>query len=175
MLSDSSEDEDELPLPGSTSMRAMSVLQKYLSGNGDATAEAPAAAAAPPRPAAPAPAAAHMPAPRSTPVAHTASYIPSEPIPAQTQVKARPAQGRAAAQQAPAAAPAASGYSSDSEHSQLNGTLGVGVGGRPGANGTAAGAGASDDMDMSPILDKGDALDAKALAKLPAQVCNKII
>ncbi len=65
---------------------------------------------------------------------------------------------------------AASGYSSDSEHSQLNGNLGSGLGRRLGASGAAAAA-ASDDRDMSPILDKGDSLiDAKALAKLPAQV-----
>ena len=170
MLSDSSEDEDDLLLPGSTSMRAMSVLQKYLSGADGSAAAAPTTAAATP----PAPAAAPLAAPRSAPVPKAASYIPTEPSPGQIQLSSRPVQGRAAPQQAPALAMAASGYSSDSEHSQLNGNLGGGLGRRAAASGggaaAAAAAAASDDMDMSPILDKGDSLDAKALAKLPAQV-----
>lgn len=163
MLSDSSEDEDDLPLPGSTSMRAMSVLQKYLSGTDSAAAAAPNTAAATP------PAPAPMAAPRSAPATKAASHVPTEPTPGQIQLSSRPAQGRAPPQQAPAPAMAASGYSSDSEHSQLNGNLGSGLGRRLGASGAAAAA-ASDDRDMSPILDKGDSLDAKALAKLPAQV-----
>ena len=168
MLSDSSEDEDDLPLPGSTSMRAMSVLQKYLSGADGAAAAAPTTAAATP----PAAAAAPMAAPRSAPVPKAASYVPTEPTLGQIQLSSRPVplQGRAPPQQAPAPAMAASGYSSDSEHSQLNGNLGGGLGRRVGASGGGAAAAASDDMDMSPILDKGDSLDAKALAKLPAQV-----
>ncbi|DBA80807.1 TPA: U2 small nuclear RNA auxiliary factor 2, variant 2 [Trebouxia sp. C0004] len=164
MLSDSSEDEDDLPLPGSTSMRAMSVLQKYLSGVDGAAAAAPTTAAATP----PAAAAAPMAAPRSAPVAKAALHIPTEPIPGQIQLSSRSVQGRAPPQQAPAPAIATSGYGSDSEHSQLNGNLGSGLG-RRGASG-GGGAAASDDMDMSPILDKGDSLDAKALAKLPAQL-----
>ena len=169
MLSDSSEDEDDLPLPGSTSMRAMSVLQKYLSGTDGAAAEAATTAAATPPAAAAAPMAG---TPRSAPVAKAASYIPTEPLPGQIQLSSRPVplQGSAPPQQAPAPAMAASGYSSDSEHSQLNGNLGGGLGRQLGASGGGAAAGASDDMDMSPILDKGDSLDAKALAKLPAQV-----
>ncbi len=148
-------------------MRAMSVLQKYLSGADGAAAAAPTTAAATP----PAAAAAPMAAPRSAPVTKAASYISTEPSPGQIQLSSRPVplQGRAPSQQAPAPATAASGYSSDSEHSQLNGNLGGGLGRRAGASGGAAAA-ASDDMDMSPILDKGDSLDAKALAKLPAQV-----
>ena len=165
MLSDSSEDEDDLPLPGSTSMRAMSVLQKYLSGTDGAAAAAPTTAAATP------PAAAPLAAPRSAPVPKAASYAPTKPTPGQTQLSSRSVQGRAPLQQAPAPTTAASGYSSDSEHSQLNGNLGGGLGRQVGAsNAAAAAAAASDDMDMSPILDKGDSLDAKALAKLPAQV-----
>lgn len=169
MLSDSSEDEDDLPLPGSTSMRAMSVLQKYLSGTDGAAAEAATTAAATPPAAAAAPMAG---TPRSAPVAKAASYIPTEPLPGQIQLSSRPVplQGSAPPQQAPAPAMAASGYSSDSEHSQLNGNLGGGLGRQLGASGGGAAAGASDDMDMSTILDKGDSLDAKALAKLPAQV-----
>ena len=165
MLSDSSEDEDDLPLPGSTSIRAMSVLQKYLSGADGAAAAAPTTAAATP----PAAAAAPLAAPRSAPVPKAASYAPTEPTPGQMQLSSRSVQGRAPLQQAPAPAMAASGYSSDSEHSQLNGNLGGGLDRQVGASNAAAAA-ASDDMDMSPILDKGASLDAKALAKLPAQV-----
>ncbi len=171
-LSDSSEDEDDLPLPGSTSMRAMSVLQKYLSGADGAAATAPTTAAATPPAAAAAPMAG---TPRSAPVAKAASYVPTEPSPGHIQLSSRAVllQGRAPPQQAPAPAMAAPGYSSDSEHSQLNGNLGSGLGrqfGASGGGGRGGAAAASDDMDMSPILDKGDSLDAKALAKLPAQV-----
>ncbi|KAL0037093.1 hypothetical protein WJX77_012595 [Trebouxia sp. C0004] len=103
---------------------------------------------------------------------HHDRYVPTQQQPSdlhgQIQLSSRSVQGRAPPQQAPAPAIATSGYGSDSEHSQLNGNLGSGLG-RRGASG-GGGAAASDDMDMSPILDKGDSLDAKALAKLPAQL-----
>lgn len=168
-LSDSSDDDDELPLPGSGSMRAMSVLQKYLSGSG-AAAEAPATAAATTQSTL-ASAAATIPAPRSVPVVKAASYSPTESVAAQSLAKPKP-QGRAPLQQAPPPVIAASGYSSDSDHSQLNGNIGNGLSKRMGGT---AGTVAPDDMDMSPILDhdKSDSLDATALAKLPAQVSLK--
>lgn len=162
VLSDSSEDEDDLPLPGSTSMRAMSVLQKYLSGP---SAESPSAQA----PTAAAPAAAQV----TNPIAAAASYVP--PSSTQGAPFAHPSagQGRAFHSRAPvqAHAPAAapSGYSSDSDHSRMNGAVGGTLAKGPPA---AVHTDANDDMDMSPIVepDKGDSLDTGALAKLPAQV-----
>ena len=173
VLSDSSEDEDDLPLPGSTSMRAMSVLQKYLSGAPSGTPTAAAEAAAPQ-------AAATAAAPRADAMTTTASHIQHNSTRAATLAdpKAR-GQGRALLNRGVpvrslAAAP--SGYSSDSDHSQMNKAAGEALRKKPAAaasvTAAAAGDGASDDMDMSPIVEheKGDSLDLKALAKLPAQV-----
>ena len=171
VLSDSSEDEDDLPLPGSTSMRAMSVLQKYLSGApGDSSAAAAEAAAAPQ-------AAASAAAPRGHAMTTTAAYMPHSDTQAAALADPRAGgQGRALSNRGPPARPLAappSGYSSGSDHSQMNGAAG-GVMHKKAAAAVAAagGDGASDDMDMSPIVepDKGDSLDSKALAKLPAQV-----
>ena len=158
VLSDSSEDEDELPLPGSTSMRAMSVLQKYLSGS---SAEAQPAQA-------PTPAAQVT---NNAPAA--ASYVPPSSTQGPPLAQPSAGQGRALHSRAPvhARAPAAapSGYSSDSDHSQMNGAVGGALAKGPSA---AAETDANDDMDMSPIVepDKVDSLDTGALAKLPAQV-----
>ena len=161
MLSDSSDDEDDLPLPGSGSMRAMSVLQKYLPG-GTAAVEAPLPVVRPP--------AAPLPAPTSLPVTKTASFAAAVSTVPQPLLRGRPAQGRAPPQQAPVPARGVTaGSSSDSEHSQENGNLGNGVGKIMAAK---RGPAATDDMDMSPIVehDKTDSMDAAALAKLPAQV-----
>ena len=167
VLSDSSEDEDDLPLPGSTSMRAMSVLQKYLSGApGDSFAAAAEAAAAAPQ------AGASAAAPRGHAMTTTAAYMPHIDTQAAALTDPRAGgQGRALPNRGLPARPLAappSGYSSGSDHSQMNG----GVMHKKAAAATAAGDGASDDMDMSPIVEheKGDSLDCKALAKLPAQV-----
>lgn len=170
VLSDSSEDEDDLPLPGSTSMRAMSVLQKYLSGS---PADAPPTAEAAATQQLPAPAATTAAAPRGHPMTTTASYMPHSSTQAAPQADTRAAgQGKAPPNRGGPARPLAaapSGYSSDSDPSGMNGAPEGVV--RKQAAGVGAG-GASDDMDMSPIVEheKGDALDSKALAKLPAQV-----
>ena len=162
VLSDSSEDEDDLPLPGSTSNRAMSVLQKYLSGT---SAEAPSAQL----PSATAPGPAH----RSHAVTAAAVHALASSAHGANQVQPRAGQGRAVPSRAPVKtrAPAASpsGYNSDSDHSQMNGAAGAGLASRSTAAPVAA---ANDDMDMSPIIEhnKGDALESKAFAKLPAQV-----
>ena len=169
VLSDSSEDEDDLPLPGSTSMRAMSILQKYLSGMPPDTPKAAA------EPAAPQPAAVAA-ASRAHAVTATASHMQHNSTQAATLADPRAGgQGRRGGPARPLAA-APSGYSSDSDHSQINGAPGDALRMKPAAAASLAaaapGEGASDDMDMSPIVEpeKGDSLDSKALAKLPAQV-----
>lgn len=170
VLSDSSEDEDDLPLPGSTSMRAMSVLQKYLSGS---PTDAPPTAEAAATQQAPAPAATTAAAPRGHTMTTAASYMPHSTTQAAPQIDPRAgAQGKAALNGGAPARPLAaapSGYSSDSDPTGMNGEP-EGVLPKPAAGGGAGGA--SDDMDMSPIVEheKADALDSKALAKLPAQV-----
>ena len=159
MLSDSSDEEDDLPLPGTTSTRAMSVLQKYLSGSNTTAAVTPQPAALGTAPI----------APKSAPVVKAASVVASEAAVPHSQPRSRPF-----AAQPPAVA--ALGYSSDSDHSQLNGEPVPTALHRDRANVPAI---VGDDMDMSPILgrdagaelaDAKAAADAKALAKLPAQV-----
>lgn len=155
VLSDSSDDDDDLPLPGSTSSRAASVLQKYLSGGGGSQSIPPQAAVptevAPARPALPAAAAATLPNEASLPY---------------RQPSSRPA--------APPRRPSAAvGYSSGSDHSQDGRAPAVATAVAPagGASHTA-----EQEMDMSPILgqDKAaEAMDAKALAKVPAQVTSQ--
>ena len=160
MLSDSSEDEDDLPLPGTGSSRAASILQKYLPGSGSAAAASPA----------PAPSAAAAPTPTLVAEAKAGLYDPTGVAGTQAHGRAWPVQPRAPLVQAPPVqAPPVSVYSATAEHSQLNGALGVGVVKGPEAGGGAA---MPDDMEMSPVLDheKSDSMDAKALAKLPAQV-----
>lgn len=154
----------------------MSVLQKYLSGApGDTPASVPTpAAAAPQAPLAAATARGHT-------MTAAAAYMPHNTTPAAPQAapqadpRARdqgrappPNRGGLAHPPRPLAA-APSGYSSDSDHSRMNGTAGDVDRKETAAGG---GGGGSDDMDMSPIVEheKGDALDSKALAKLPAQV-----
>ena len=174
VLSDSSEDEDDLPLPGSTSMRAMSVLQKYLSGTPTDTPTAAAEAAAPQ-------AAATAAVPRPHAMTATASHMQHNSTQAATLADPRAGgQGRALLNRGGPARPLAagpSGYSSDSDHSQMNGAARDALRTKSAAAASAAAAagdGASDDMDMSPIVEheKGDSLDSKALAKLPAQVLH---
>lgn len=173
VLSDSSEDEDDLPLPGSTSMRAMSILQKYLSGAPSDTPTAAAEAAAPQ-------AAATAAVPRAHAMTTTASHIQHNST--QAAILAEPrarAQGRAFLNRGGPARPLAAappGYSSDDGPRQMGAAAGDALRKKPAAAASlaaaAAGDGASDDMDMSPIVEheKGDSLDSKALAKLPAQV-----
>lgn len=174
VLSDSSED-DDLPLPGSTSMRAMSVLQKYLTGS---PADAPPIAEPAAAQLAPSAAATTAAASRGHAMTTAASYMPALNPSTQASPLADPraaGQGKAAPNRAGPAHPprplaaTPSGYSSDNDPSAMNGASG-GVGRK--LRGGGGGEGASDDMDMSPIVeqDKGDALDSKALAKLPAQV-----
>lgn len=142
----------------------MSVLQKYLLGSGNT-------AAVTPQPAAPS---AVPTAPHSAPVTTAPALVSSESALPHSQPRHRPY----AAQQ-PAAA--ALGYSSDSDHSQQNGgpvTAGIPRQDRANVQSTAG-----DDMGMSPILgqDRGAevdakaAADAKALAKLPAQVSRLLV
>ena len=159
MLSDSSDEEDDLPLPGTTSTRAMSVLQKYLSGSNTTAAVTPQPAAVPAVPT----------APKSAPVFRAVSDVPSEAAVPYSQPRSRPF-----AAQPPTAAPL--GYSSDSDHSERNGAPVPTAVHRDRATQAAD---VGDDMDMSPILGQGTgseladvkaAADAKALAKLPAQV-----
>ena len=175
VLSDSSEDEDDLPLPGSTSMRAMSILQKYLAG---APPDAPTAAAEAAAPQAAATAA----APRAHVMTTTAPHTQHNSTQAATLADPRAGgQGRALLNRGGRARPLAAappGYSSDSDHSQMNGAAGDALRMKPAAAASVAaaapGEGASDDMDMSPIVEheKGESLDSKALAKLPAQVLH---
>ena len=173
VLSDSSEDEDDLPLPGSTSMRAMSVLQKYLSGAPADTPPAAAEAAAPQ-------AAATAAVPRAHAMTTAASRMQHNSTQAATlAAPTTGGQGRALLNRGGPARPLAaapSGHSSDSDPSQINGAARGVLRTKPVASvaAAAAGDGASDDMDMSPIVEheKSDSLDSKALAKLPAQVLH---